>query len=153
MAQSRLVLTLGIVAGLIDIIAIFIVQGLLGTSPIVVLQAIASAFMGREAFASAALPGALGVLLHFVVSLAFSAVYAYAMRLPFAQRVAPLLRAVILGAAAFAFMTYVVLPLTVALIPRPASILMAAVSIVSHICFFAAPIVYLHRRLTRAHAR
>ena len=153
MTQSRLVLTLTAAAGLIDLSAILIVQGLLGTSPVTVLQAIASAFMGREAFASSALPCVLGVLLHFLVSLAFCAVYAYAMRLPWAQRVAPALRAVLLGAAAFAFMSYAVLPLTGALIPRPASAVMAAVSIASHILFFAVPIVYLHRRLTRADPR
>jgi hypothetical protein len=102
----------GFAAGVLDIIAAFVVSGSNGVAPTRVLQAIASGLLGREAFQGGLTTAALGLFLHFVIAFGAAATY-YAASLT----VPALIRRWVVcglafGLAVFFFMQHVVLPLS-----------------------------------------
>ncbi|MBV8841738.1 MAG: hypothetical protein JO307_02905 [Bryobacterales bacterium] len=77
----------GLVAGTLDAVDAVIAFGILGVSPIQVLQYVASGLQGRAAFAGNTLSGfanaALGAVLHyFIAFVAAAAYYAAALKIP-----------------------------------------------------------------------
>lgn len=102
----------GLSAGVLDILDAFVVSGWRGVSPTRVLHYIASGAMGPGASHGGTLTAALGLALHFVIALGAAATYLAASRkLPVLLR-RPITCGLAFGLAVWAFMRYVVVPLS-----------------------------------------
>lgn len=106
------VLVGGFIAGVLDIIYAFIILGQRGTTPLQVLQSIASGLMGRSAFEAGVPAGVLGLFCHFVIAFGAATVYFLAARrLPILTEQA-VLCGLLFGVGVYLFMNFVVLPLS-----------------------------------------
>jgi hypothetical protein len=135
------VLTAGLAAGTLDILAAFVQSSVRGNGPQVVLKAVTSGVLGREAFRRGPEVAALGLLLHFIIALGWAALYYLASRrLPVLVR-RPVLSGVLYGVLVFWLMRLVVVPLSAApKFPGSSSLLGLAVPIGIHILFVGLPI-------------
>ena len=108
-----------LLVGTLDISDAFIFYGLRGTSPIRILQGIASGVLGRAAFAMGARSALLGLFFHYFIALSATTVFLLAAhRLPLAQH--PWLYGTLFGVALYLVMNYIVLPLSkIGLRPLP----------------------------------
>lgn len=104
----------GLLAGLGDITFAFVVSGLRGVGPVRVLQSVASGLLGAAAREGGMWTAALGALLHFLIALAWAAVYwLLSRRLKVLVR-RPFVCGPLYGLAVYALMYLVVLPLSAA---------------------------------------
>lgn len=102
----------GLTAGVLDILDAFAVSGLRGLGPTRVLHYIASGVLGPSASQGGMMTAALGFALHFVIALGAAATYLAASRkLPVLVR-RPVVCGLAFGLAVWAFMRYVVVPLS-----------------------------------------
>ena len=101
----------GLIAGVLDITAAFVVNGLRGRSAIWVLQSIASGLLGPTSYKGGFKTAALGLALHFLIATTATAVFFVASRpLKFLVRQA-IVCGLLYGVAVYLFMNLVVLPL------------------------------------------
>jgi hypothetical protein len=149
---ARTILYAGLLAGVLDITAAFIVYGLRGASPVRILQSIASGLLGAAAFQGGAGTAALGALLHFFIALGAAAVYYAASRKLRILIERPVLSGLLYGVAVYVFMNQVVLPLS-AVAKRPFVLGMAAVMVVIHMLCVGLPIALVIRRFSVPSAR
>ena len=109
----------GAVAGTLDGLDAAIILGMLGPGVKRVFQYIASGLLGPASFQGGWATAGLGVLLHFTVATGAAATfYLLSRRLSILVR-KPLLCGPIFGLGVFAFMRYVVIPLSAVPKPRP----------------------------------
>jgi hypothetical protein len=103
----------GLVAGAIDI-AYAITANYLqsGVSPGRVLQSVASGLLGRGAFQGGAATAALGLLLHFAMTVAMAAIFLAAVRALPPLRQHLLLAGLVYGGLIYFAMRWVVVPLS-----------------------------------------
>ena len=108
-----------LLVGTLDISDAFIFYGLRGTSPIKILQGIASGVLGRAAFGMGARSALLGLFFHYFIAFSATTVFLLAARkLPLAQH--PWLYGTLFGVALYIVMNYIVLPLSkIGLRPTP----------------------------------
>jgi uncharacterized membrane protein YagU involved in acid resistance len=104
----------GFIAGVLDAADGCVAYGILGRTPIQVLQYIASGLLGNRAYAGNTLLGleyaGLGAALHFFIAFAVATVYYVAAhKLSFLTQ-KPILWGLLYGASVFLFMTFLVLP-------------------------------------------
>lgn len=118
MAQDRMrsaigsVLRIGLIAGTLDISENIIFNAFRHITATQIFQYIASGLTGRWAFHAGARSVTLGILIHYAIALTWTAIYfAAAQRWRFLIR-QPVLCGLIYGAAVYAVMNFVVLPLT-----------------------------------------
>lgn len=113
--QARLFDTVvlgGLVAGVLDISDAFTVTLLTGGTPVRVLHSIASGVLGRSAYQGGARAAALGLALHFLIAIgAATTFYLASRKLPVLLR-HPVWSGLAFGLAVWAFMYYLVLPIT-----------------------------------------
>lgn len=108
----RAILLGGLICGIMDITAAFIVYGLLGSSPILILQSIASGLLGMDAYDGNFATAGLGAGLHFLIALTAAAIYHLASRkLQFLIQ-HPVSCGLLYGIAVYLFMNFIVLPLS-----------------------------------------
>ena len=108
------VLVGGFAAGVLDIVYAFVDAGRRGSSPLRVLQAVASGLLGAEAFEGGVPAGVLGLVCHFTIAFGAAAVYYLAARRLALLREQPLLAGAIFGILVYLFMNFVVIPLSAA---------------------------------------
>lgn len=102
----------GLIAGTLDITAALVDSGLQGHSPMVVLQAVASGFLGESSFRDGLASAALGLGSHFLIAFGAAAVYyAASRRLKFLVQRA-IVCGLLYGVAIYLFMNVVVVPLS-----------------------------------------
>lgn len=102
----------GLIAGSLDITAAFVNAALHGRTPIVVLQSIASGFLGPESYKAGFRSAALGTALHFLIAFVACTVYYLASRkLKFLLHRA-FAFGLLYGVAVYLFMYGIVLPIT-----------------------------------------
>ena len=105
------VLAAGVIAGSIDIGAASLISGL---SPVVILHAVASGLLGKEAFTGGAGTALLGLLLQLGISILIAAIYLLVTApWPGMRRRWPL-TGVVAGIVIFVVMNYLVVPLSAA---------------------------------------
>ena len=116
-SDVRVILCGGLVAGTLDLSAAFISSWLrAGVGPVRVMQSIASGLLGAAAFTGGAGSAALGVALHFLIATVATAVFYFASRtLRFLVEHA-ITAGLFYGVAVYAFMNFVVIPLSA--VPR-----------------------------------
>jgi hypothetical protein len=103
----------GLLAGSLDILSAFVQAWLArGTSPVIVLQYVASGAVGKTAFAGGWLMALLGLLFHFIIAYSFTALFfiIYPSIKFFARNI--VLTAIIYGIFIFIAMDMVVLRFT-----------------------------------------
>lgn len=102
----------GLTAGALDLLDAFVVTSMNGGTPSRVLHAIASGVLGRAAYQGGMPAAALGLGLHFLIAIGAATTYLLASRrLPILLR-RPLPSGLAFGVMVWAFMYYVVLPIT-----------------------------------------
>jgi hypothetical protein len=137
-------------AGVLDLTAALVTNGLRGLAPGRVLQSIASGLLGAESYRGGSGTAALGVLLHFVIAFGAAAVfYAASRQLRFLVR-RPFVAGPLYGVAVYLFMSFVVLPLSAfphKISPTPASL---ATGLAVHMLCVGLPIALAVRAATKA---
>ena len=140
----------GLIAGILDITFAFIFYyALRGSTPIRILQSVASGALGAKAFAGGAKTAALGAFFHFLIAITAAAVYYVASRpLRFLVR-QPFIWGVIYGVAIYLFMNFVVIPLS-ALPAKPSYPLRVLIpGLLIHMFGIGAPIALVTRRYAK----
>jgi hypothetical protein len=129
----------GLLTGVLDLTAAFVIFGLQGARPFRILQHIASGLLGPASFAGGWNTAALGLFLHFLIAYVAAVVYYAASReLIFLTKQAVLF-GMLYGAVIHVFMTFVVLPLS-AIRKVPFSFSGFFVVLVVHMFFVGPPI-------------
>jgi uncharacterized membrane protein YagU involved in acid resistance len=136
----------GLLCGVFDIIAAFVVYGSFGLKPIPLLQGIASGILGERARDGGLATAALGLLCHFVIAYGAATVYVVASRfVPFlVEHAVP--SGILYGIAVYFFMQNVVLPLS-AIGPRPFSLQFMLIGVAIHIFTVGLTIALTTRRV------
>jgi hypothetical protein len=146
---TKAILGGGLVAGVLDIADALVFNGLLGASPMRVLQAIASGLLGAGAFQWGWASAVLGLALHFFIATSAAACYVLASRTwPVLVR-RPFLCGAAFGLAVFVVMNFLVLPLS-AFRVRPMSTLVFGNLVFAHVFFVGLPIALMARRGLRS---
>jgi|HubBroStandDraft_1064217.scaffolds.fasta_scaffold1046392_1 hypothetical protein len=108
----RAILQGGLIAGVLDITAAFLLSAPRGIRPAVILRGIASGLLGKSAFQGGISIAVLGAFLHFVIAFGAAAVYVTASRwLTILTRQA-VLCGLLYGIVVYLFMNEIVLPLS-----------------------------------------
>jgi uncharacterized membrane protein YagU involved in acid resistance len=108
----RTILWGGLIAGVLDLTAALVTNGLRGIAPLRILQSIASGLLGSNSYRGGFSTAALGVGLHFIIATGAAAVYYAASRkLRFLVGQA-IISGLLYGIAVYLFMNLVVLPLS-----------------------------------------
>lgn len=111
----------GFTAGVLDILDAVVLTVMRGGSPARMLQGIASGLMGPRAFESGLMTAALGLGLHFLIAVGAATVYfAASTKLSMLIR-RPIVCGIAFGLCVWAFMQYVVLPLSLIRMGPPPS--------------------------------
>ncbi|WIT13363.1 hypothetical protein PFX98_07060 [Paucibacter sediminis] len=145
-AHLYAVLLGGSIAGALDILFAISFAAYQGATPVRLLQTVASGLLGSAAFAGGLPVAALGLALHFAISLLWAGLFlALALRLP-ALTLHPLLAGVLFGAMIFLAMRLLVLPLSA--FPYPVSFkpLATVLDLLSHMLLFGVPIAWAAQR-------
>jgi hypothetical protein len=129
----------GLICGVLDITAAFVVYGAMGVAPMRLLQGIASGLLGRSAF-DGGLPAAiLGLFCHFFIAFSASAIFVATsewLRLLLRH---PVVSGVMYAFVVYFFMQLVVLPLSAAQ-RRAFSPRLMAIGLLIHIACVGLPI-------------
>jgi hypothetical protein len=143
------ILTAGLVAGALDLLAAFVLSASRGGGPVQALQGIATGVLGRSSYTGGLASAALGLVCHFTIALGAAATfYAASRRLTFLTSQV-MLSGALYGVAVYFFMQYVVLPLS-AFPGRPASQLSTiATGLLIHIFCVGLPISLVESRKLR----
>jgi uncharacterized membrane protein YagU involved in acid resistance len=146
----RTVLVGGLIAGTLDISYACIFSYIRrGTSPVRVLQSVASGALGRSAFDGGAKTAALGLVFHFLIATIAAAVYYLASRpLRFLVNQA-IICGPLYGVGVYLFMNFVVLPLSAigSRPPLPLPVLIGGLLI--HMFGIGLPIALVVRRYSK----
>ena len=140
-----------ILAGVLDIAAVFAFWAPQGVPPSTVMQSIASSITGAASYQGGAGSIALGTFLHVLVTVVFAAAYVIvALRMRFLTT-RPLLWGPLYGLLAYVIMTFGVVPLSNAQFggdwpPPPVNL---AASLFIHLFLFGLPIAWAASRLRR----
>lgn len=112
-SAAKAILWGGLIAGALDLTGACVVSWLRsGLRPVRIMQSISSGLMGSAAYSGGAKTAALGVALHFLIATIWTVVfYAASRKLRFLLE-QPVLWGLVYGVFVFAFMNYVVLPLS-----------------------------------------
>jgi hypothetical protein len=149
--SPRAILWGGLIAGACDITYAFIFYYLRsGTTPARILQSVASGALGAEAFKGGLPVAALGLFFHFLIACVWAAVYYLASRKLRVLVRHPFVCGVLYGAAVYALMNYVVVPLSAAPFKgsTPAAVTLVT-GLLLHMFGIGLPIALATRRFSR----
>jgi hypothetical protein len=138
---SRAIVYATLLAGALDATDGVVFFGLHGLNPIQVLQYIASGLLGAQSFQGGLATAGLGVLVHFAIALVVAAIYVLASRRISVLRSQWVVFGLLYGAAVWAVMNLVILPLTAV---APSHITTAALlnGVIGHALFVGVPIAF-----------
>jgi hypothetical protein len=143
----RAILWGGLICGVLDLTAAFLVYGMFGAEPIPLLQGIAAGLLGPRAFSGGLPTAALGLLCHFVIAfLAATVYYGISRVLPFVLQYA-IAAGALYGVIVYFFMNRVVIPLSAAR-KFPFSLKMMMIGVTIHIFCVGLPIAIVARRFS-----
>ncbi|HEX5055102.1 MAG TPA: hypothetical protein VFX02_01250 [Gammaproteobacteria bacterium] len=146
--RTQAILWGGFAAGFIELMAIFVIwQVFENVPPLVILQAVATAFMGNDAYQAGAQSALLGLVLHFFVSFCFAAAYVTVSGYVSPLRKYPFIFGPLYGIVAYLVMTYIVVPISLATFGRPDTLFSLARSVLMHMFIFAPPIALAASRI------
>ena len=123
--------------------------GLQGQNPIQVLQYIASSLLGARAFSGGLASAGLGLVVHFAIALVVATIYILASRRVAVLRTQWALLGLLFGAAVWAVMNLVVLPLT-AVAPSPITTAALVNGVMGHALFVGLPSAFFAKKMEAA---
>jgi hypothetical protein len=140
----------GLIVGVLDAVDALVAFKLVaGFDPIPIYQFVASGLLGPEAFKGGLATAGLGLLIHFLIAFGAAAVYVGARA---SWRFLPdsvLVAGSVYGVGVYAFMNYVVIPLS--RIPSsPFSLPLFLNGVIGHALLVGVPIAYLAREVRPA---
>jgi uncharacterized membrane protein YagU involved in acid resistance len=141
-----------LIAGVLDIAAVFAFWFARDVPPEVILRSIATSVQGPAANEGGTASALIGLGLHFLVSLVFAAAYVIvATRMPM-LKTRPIVFGLLYGALAYVIMVFGVVPLSLADFdgPWPPPPLNLAVSVAIHLFLFGLPIALVTSRMRDA---
>ena len=143
---SRAIFYATVVVGVLDAADGVVFRGLQGQNPIQVLQYIASSLLGARTFSGGLASAGLGLVLHFAIALVVATIYILASRRVAGLRTQWVLLGLLYGAAVWAVMNLVVLPLTAV---APSSITTAGLvnGVISHALFVGLPSAFFAKKV------
>jgi uncharacterized membrane protein YagU involved in acid resistance len=142
----------GSTAGLLDIVFAISFAGYNGTSPVRLLQTVASGLFGNPAFDGGTFMAALGLLLHFGMSFIWAGLFVVVARRIRLLVLRPILSGILFGVVVFLTMRLVVLPLSAFPWPVTFKPLATALDVLSHTLLFGVPIALAARKAVLGHA-
>jgi uncharacterized membrane protein YagU involved in acid resistance len=137
----------GVVAGALDIVFAISFAAYNGTPPMRLLQIVASGLFGDAAFAGGASMAAVGLGLHFGMSVLWAGVFLALVLLKPAIARKPYLSGIAFGFAVFLVMRLVILPLSAFPYPITFKPLATVLDLLSHTLLFGVPIALAIRRV------
>lgn len=141
----------GLLAAVVEMIFVLPIQYLLGNSPAVVFQSIASGALGKRAFDEGMPAVLLGVGVHTLISLVSAALFmAAALRWGFLRRRA-IVSGALYGVLAYVVMNFLVIPLSAIGFRWPRSLPLFFISLAIHMFAFGVPIALVCARHLRDH--
>jgi len=143
---SRAILYATLVVGLLDATDGVVFLGLHGQNPIQVLQYIASSLLGARSFSGGVATAGLGLILHFAIALVVATIYILASRRVAVLRTQWVLVGLLFGAAVWAVMNLVVLPLT-AVAPSPITTAVLVNGLMGHALFVGLPSAFFAKKV------
>lgn len=149
-SPPQLMIAGGLVAGALDLLYAFVFWGFQGVSPVRILHAIASGWVGRTAaVAGGNATAALGAVSHFLIAVAMAfAYYLVARQVPALTR-RPWLLGSAYGVFLYFFMQWVVLPLSAAGSGGPTPPLVMWTGLAAHAFLVGVPIALFVRAALR----
>jgi len=143
----RTILWIGLVAGTLDIAENLVFTQLRGVTPWRVFQYIASGLMGRQAFQSGWASVLLGVGLHYIIALIWTAVfYVVARKFAIVMR-RPVLSGLLYGGVVYLIMNFIIVPLSGVPHPlRPITLVSRINAVLALLICVGLPISLLMRR-------
>jgi uncharacterized membrane protein YagU involved in acid resistance len=142
---ARAALYAGLLAGSLDITAAIVTN--LQVPARVVLQSVASGWMGRAAYQGGWPTAGLGLASHFAIMLVIAAIFvAAAAAIPALRRFwIPV--GMVFGVAVWLAMTFLVVPMSASPLTPPADLMTALKPIIIHIVAVGLPIAWVARRM------
>lgn len=111
-SDTRAVLWIGVIAGTLDIGEDLIFVAFHHITPEMVFRFIASGLIGPSAAATGSGPVVLGILLHYLIALTWTAVFFVASQKLLILRKNPVISGLVYGVFVYLFMNFIVLPLS-----------------------------------------
>jgi len=143
----RAALAAGFVAAVVEMLFVLPIQAMLGASPMVVFQSIASGALGKAALSGGLATAALGAGVHLLISLVAGGVYVVAAdRWPWLLR-RPFSGGILFGLAVYVVMNFGVIPLSRIGFSLPKSPELLALSLSIHLFAFGLPIGLVARAM------
>jgi len=105
-------LWIGLVAGTLDISENILYNHFRAVTPTMIFQYIASGLIGMQAFQMGGTSLAMGVVIHYLIALTWTAIFYVASRRLGVLRERPVISGLLYGVVVYGVMTYIVLPLT-----------------------------------------
>jgi uncharacterized membrane protein YagU involved in acid resistance len=136
----------GLVAGILDITYAIVAYGATGVPSRVILQSVASGWLGKGAYSGGWPVAALGLASHLALTCIMAAVFVAAARRFSPLRARPLAMGALFGLAVFAAMNYVVVPLSAAAVQPPRGVFLAG-GLLAHVFLVGIPIAFFARRV------
>ncbi|MBU4038227.1 MAG: hypothetical protein KKG27_00550 [Alphaproteobacteria bacterium] len=145
---ARTALYAGLLAGALDITAAIVTN--LQVPARVVLQSVASGWMGRAAYQGGWPTAGLGLASHFAIMLVIAAIFvAAAAAIPALRRFwIPV--GMVFGVAVWLAMTFLVVPISASPLTPPANLMTALKPVAVHILAVGLPIAWVARRMLGA---
>ncbi|HJP90568.1 MAG TPA: hypothetical protein VJ875_01345 [Pyrinomonadaceae bacterium] len=139
----------GLIAGTLDVTAAFLTAWFrAGVTPSRVLQFIASGLLGAASFNAGTKTVLLGLALHFVIATVATTVFYFASRKLLILIERPVLFGLLYGIVVYAFMNFVVLPLS-RIQPRPMTFTGFSIGLLTIMFCVGLPIALIVRRFSR----
>ncbi|MEP6995312.1 MAG: hypothetical protein ABI968_12370 [Acidobacteriota bacterium] len=145
-SPARAILTGGIIAGICDITFAFIFYGIYGSTPVRILQTVASGLLGKRSFEGGSATAALGAVFQLVIPTVAAAVYYVLTRIAPALRRHAVVSGILFGVVVYVVMTWVVLPLSAIPFTPSHSLEMVGPAVVAHMFLVGLPIALANRR-------
>jgi hypothetical protein len=146
-----IILTVGLIAGTLDIVEDLLFNVLRGITPTMVFKYIASGLIGLNAAAGGGLGVVcLGVALHYVIALIWTAVFYFASRRFSILLRRPVICGLLYGAFVYVFMNWIVLPLSAVPPVHNATVASRVNNILAVLFCIGLAISLLVRRFTRS---
>jgi hypothetical protein len=139
----------GLIAGTLDITAAFVTAWFRArVTPGRVLQFVASGLLGAASFSAGTKAMVLGLALHFLIATVAATVFYFASRKLLVLIERPVLFGLLYGVVVYAFMNFVVLPLS-RVQPRPMTFTGFSIGLLTIMFCVGLPIALIVRRFSR----
>ena len=148
-AYISAVLLGGSIAAALDIIFAISFAAYNGVAPVRLLQTVASGLLGAAAFTGGVPVAAMGLVLHFVMSLLWAGAFLLLATTVPALTLNPLVSGIVFGAFVFLAMRLVVLPLSAFPYPVTFKPLATVLDLLSHTLLFGVPIAWAIQKVLR----